>query len=275
MEINAKLQRARVERGIALSQISNATKISTHVLQQIEAGHFDELPGGLLTRGYLRAYASEVGLDPEEIVSAYRAEFEQASPDDEPFTLPKSYADTEARAPGTGMVLTIGLAVIMYAAFFRTSQTTFETDMAADTAAIDVSATPSIEHAVAPARAAQLGSSPAEAANSEGLQIELRPQADCWVSATADGRVVIYRLMHGGERETIDAVEEILLRVGDAAALTYVVNGNAGRSLGASGEPVTIHITRDNAATWLTEEPANPAGDTLPTITGTRQITGI
>ena len=274
MEINAKLQRARVERGIALSQISNATKISIHVLQRIEAGRFDELPGGLLTRGYLRAYASEVGLDPEEIVREYRAEFEQASPEDEPFILPKSYAESEGRTPGTGMVLIIVLAV-MYFAFFRTSQTTIETDMAPDSAAIDVNATPSIEHAVAPASAAQLGSaSPAEAASSEGLQIELRPQADCWVSATADGRVVIYRLMHDGERETIDAVEEILLRVGDAAALTYAVNGHAGRSLGGSGEPVTIHITRDNAATWLTEEPANPAGDTLRTVAGNHVSTG-
>lgn len=115
--------------------------------------------------------------------------------------------------------------------------------------------------AASPQGAPPVGPSPLTAADTEGLQIELRPHAACWVSAIADGRVVIYRLMQSGERATIDAHDDIQLRVGDAGALTYFVNGRAGRSLGGPGEAVTVHITSDNSATWLTKEP--------PQVTGT------
>ena len=232
-----------------------------HVVQQIEAGRFDELPQGIFTRGYLRAFAREVGLDPEEIVGEYRREFERSSPGDESLKLRKSYADTDARTSGAALMLTIALAAIAYFAFMRPAATPPETNTAVETAAIDVvDASPAIEHAVAPAQTGQPAvTSPAGAKDVEGLRLELRPKADCWVSATVDGRLVIYRLMHGGEQETIDAVQEILLRVGDAGALAYAVNGGTGRSLGAPGEAVTVRITTDNAATWLTKEPGQPA----------------
>jgi cytoskeleton protein RodZ len=275
VDIGAKLQRARISRGCTLAQISNATKLSSHVLQRIETGDFDQLRGGLLTRGYLRAFASEVGLDPEEVVSEYRAEFERTPPEDEPFKLRSSYEETDARAPGVALMLTIALAVIIYFAFVKPAQRPSEMDTVAEHAAIDVDAAPTIEHAVAPAQRAQPGGQPPVAAASEGLRIELRPHTECWVSATADGRLVIYRLMQGGERETIDALQEIVLRVGDAGALAYVVNGGAGRSLGASREAVTVRITSDNAATWLTKEPAGPAAGTPETIASTPHITGI
>ena len=275
MEIGAKLQRARIDRGLSLLQITNATKVPSRVLQRIETGHFEELPGGLLTRGYLRAFASEVGLDPEAIVREYRSEFEPTSPEDEPFKLRKSYADTEPRAPRASVFFALAAALIFYLAFVRPADMPPELSTAAGMAAVDVAAAATIEHAVAPAPTAHLsGVSPVRAANPKGLQIELRPQADCWVSATADGRVVIYRLMHGGERETIDATEEIVLRVGDAGVLAYAVNGLQGRSLGARGEAVTVRVTHDNATEWLTPEPAEHAAG-APTIAGTQNVTGI
>ena len=275
MEISEKLRRARLDKGVSLAQIANATKISTRVLERIEGGHFDELPGGLLTRGHLRAFARELGLEPEEIVSQYRAEFERTSPEDEPFTLRKSYADTEQRASLAPAILTVAFAVIIYVAFMRPADTTSEIDTVAGMTALDVAAAPAIQHAIAPAHAARPGTSPVRAADPEGLQIELRPQSDCWVSATADGRLVIYRLMNGGERETIDAVDAIRLRVGDAGVLSYTVNGLPGRSLGAPGEAVTVQVTSDNATTWVTGEPVRPAPGTPPAIAGTHQITGI
>jgi hypothetical protein len=68
-----KLRQQREQRGIALDAISNTTKISTRMLRALEDEHFDQLPGGVFNKGFVRAYARQVGLDPEEAVADYLA----------------------------------------------------------------------------------------------------------------------------------------------------------------------------------------------------------
>lgn len=284
VETGTKLQQARIGKGLTLADISNATKMSSHVLQLIETNNFARLPGGLLTRGYLRAFAREVGLNPEQIVNEYRAECESPSVEDEPFTLRPSYEDKEPGIRHAGLMLIIGFAILMYFAYPKPVQ---ETEIAQETAEVDGDAAPAITAAIASsAHTTQIAPSSVAAADSEGLQIDLRPETECWLSAVADGRLVLYRLMHGGERETINARDEILLRVGDAGALAYFVNGRVGRSLGAPGEAVSIRITSDNSSTWVTNEARRPLADDIngtgepavgvqENLSSTRQATGI
>src|SRR5712671_6425587 len=80
MDIGTGLRQAREARGITLAQLVISTKISPQNLRAIERNAFDLLPGGLFTRGFLRAYAREVGLDPEEIVRQYISEQETHEP---------------------------------------------------------------------------------------------------------------------------------------------------------------------------------------------------
>jgi hypothetical protein len=68
-----KLRKQREQRGIELDAISNTTKISTRMLRAIEEEHFDQLPGGVFNKGFVRAYARQVGLDEEEAVADYLA----------------------------------------------------------------------------------------------------------------------------------------------------------------------------------------------------------
>src|SRR6476659_3604205 len=56
---------------MSLRQIAGATKISTVALEALERGDFSRLPGGIFSRAFVRAYAIEVGLDPEETVRQY------------------------------------------------------------------------------------------------------------------------------------------------------------------------------------------------------------
>jgi hypothetical protein len=94
------------------------------------------------------------------------------------------------------------------------------------------------------------------------LRLEIWTTGLCWISAMADGERAVYRLMHPGERALVEARTGIVLRVGDAGAFRYSINGAAGRPLGRSGEPVTIRMTNDNLES-LYAEPANgfPAED--------------
>jgi len=62
------LRRARQARGLTLQDIAAITKLSPRVLQRMELGDFEALPPGVLGRAHLRAYASAVGLDADELL---------------------------------------------------------------------------------------------------------------------------------------------------------------------------------------------------------------
>jgi len=65
------LREAREAKNITLDQIAYKTKISKHYLQAIEEEEREHFPETVYLRGYLRQYASHVGLDPDKLVRHY------------------------------------------------------------------------------------------------------------------------------------------------------------------------------------------------------------
>jgi cytoskeleton protein RodZ len=66
------LRSERLNQGITLEEISRETKISTRMLQAIEDGNTESLPASVLVKGFLRAYAQKLGLDPETVILRYQ-----------------------------------------------------------------------------------------------------------------------------------------------------------------------------------------------------------
>jgi cytoskeleton protein RodZ len=60
----------RIAAGVSLDQIENSTKIGKHFLRAIEEGRFKDLPGGLLSRSYVRQYAAAIGCSPDPILQS-------------------------------------------------------------------------------------------------------------------------------------------------------------------------------------------------------------
>lgn len=58
-----ELRSQRLSRGIALEQITAVTKISLRHLMALEQDRFQQLPGGILSKGIVRGYAGVLGLD--------------------------------------------------------------------------------------------------------------------------------------------------------------------------------------------------------------------
>jgi len=90
MDVGETLRMAREQQGLSLDVISQRTKIGTEKLRAIEENDIQRLPSGIFLRGFVRAYAREVGLDVEDTVNRYIAQFEsQASivEDDTPYAL--------------------------------------------------------------------------------------------------------------------------------------------------------------------------------------------
>ena len=63
--------------------------------------------------------------------------------------------------------------------------------------------------------------------------------------------------MAAGEREIIDATDEVILLVGDSQACSFSINGIVAHQAGKAGQPATLRITRQNYWSFL-----NPAATT-------------
>jgi cytoskeleton protein RodZ len=68
------LKRERELRQISLREISEATKINLRYLDALERNDFRHLPGGVFNKGFVRAYAQFIGIDPEAMAMAYLEE---------------------------------------------------------------------------------------------------------------------------------------------------------------------------------------------------------
>ena len=69
-----ELKRERELRGIGLREVAEATKVNIRYLEAMERDDFQHLPGGVFNRGFVRAYAQFIGVDPDAMVNAYLME---------------------------------------------------------------------------------------------------------------------------------------------------------------------------------------------------------
>jgi len=255
MSIGADLRHAREQRGWSLEQLSSRTRIAVSKLAAIEANSFDRLPDGFYRRAFLRAYAREVGLDTERVVDAYCA---QCADPSQPATPADASARHAATSPRRLDRLSPGIQVLLLAIFGTAAAITLTYVTPRQTPssiAISTQTTPAAEKSpvseqpvvgtggasasIAPAALqAAIGHSP--------LQVEVQAEGPCWLGATADGERLVYRVLNKGEHVTLQAHDELVLRIGDAGAFRFTVNGIPGKRLGDAGDDVTLRLTPSN-----------------------------
>jgi cytoskeletal protein RodZ len=74
-DFGGRMKRLREERGVALRDIAERTKVSVAVLEALERNDVSRLPGGIFSRGIVRAYAEQVGAEPDGTVREFAARF--------------------------------------------------------------------------------------------------------------------------------------------------------------------------------------------------------
>jgi uncharacterized protein DUF4115 len=89
------------------------------------------------------------------------------------------------------------------------------------------------------------------AARLDSLNVTLTALRPCWVGAIIDGGQRTERMMKQGETLLLHAYDEVILRVGDASALSVILNDRPTKSLGGDGEVVTRRITKANLPTFV------------------------
>jgi cytoskeleton protein RodZ len=276
-DFGGKLRAARERRGVSLRQIANATKISVAVLEALERNDISRLPTGIFGRAFVRAYAIEVGLDPEETIQDFIAQFPGDS-----FTAghPASsqVEDHEAHESDRRMATTfvrliaisvpVAAAVMYFGLSGRPDLSTEAAPAPAETAAPP--APPPAEPTVPPVSPAvsapetvpvtpptgSSGTAPTEAPSTsapaaEMVTVGLTVTRPCFVTATVDGKRTLNRLLEPGEKHSVEIRKELLLLVGDAAGIRMTLNGIDAKPLGRAGDPATVRLTPTSFKNYL------------------------
>jgi cytoskeletal protein RodZ len=69
--LGSYLKEHRERRGMSPAELSRVTRIPLASLEAIESDRFDELPGEVFVRGFLKAYAQAVSLVPADVLARY------------------------------------------------------------------------------------------------------------------------------------------------------------------------------------------------------------
>lgn len=104
------LRRHRESRRMSVEEISRATRVPMSSVERIETDRFDELPGEVFVRGFLKSYAMSVGLAPDEVLARYTSSRRVAwvTP------LPISSPSKPARGRRFGVAIAFVLLLILF-----------------------------------------------------------------------------------------------------------------------------------------------------------------
>jgi len=252
MSTGERLRRARLDAGKTLHQVAAETKIQLWILEAIERDDLSRVPGGVFIRGYLTAVARAVGVSPSEVVTAHSPET-PPPPAVTPVPSPPPDPNEGSTTPLWQYVVIV--AMVLAAAVLWRNMTRSSSEVATALAP-PPSATAPRPPAPSPAPAVGLpteaGATATTGATPPGspvephdgdpgtttnapLVVQLHANDEVWIEADADGERKVYQLFEQGQELRLEGQKEIRLLVGDAAAVTYTINGKPGRPLGGTG----------------------------------------
>jgi len=280
ISVKSKLKAEREKIGVTLEQIASDTHISLHHLKSIEEGRYEDLPGGLYNRAFLRTYCEFIHLDPDEILERY--EQETAPPSGR-----HSRADGNVRKGGiafgispvfmwslmllisaTGIFMSRKWIAEIFSPYFSHSSSSGDPykSLAAPLPEfpdqLDISVPESSGTTRTPLISVQSPGQSAAISNNEGgtassntphplIHMELAATEQCWVVIERDGTPAVRKLLEPGEMESLGAVEKLFILLGNAGGVHLKINGMPAKRLGETGEVLRLLITEKNIPNLL------------------------
>jgi cytoskeletal protein RodZ len=261
MSIGAQLRASREARGLSIDAVAHTTRVQPRILAAIERDDVRAVPPRPFGRGFVKAYAREIGLDGDQTTRDYFAQFVPVVPAAQPEAEKQPPARVTTGLPrawrlglaSLGALAAIAIAVVA-------SRPAAKAESSAGVA--NVVGTSGVTSTSAPASAAKTTDAvpvvpPVSAAATPAaapvpaapLTIVLTATMPSWVTADADGRRALFKTVAPGVPETILAKREIVIRVGNAGALAWRINGRELGPMGRIGQIRDVTITPTSAAT--------------------------
>jgi Uncharacterized protein conserved in bacteria len=236
------LRAAREEKQWSLTYTEEITKIRVRYIQALEAEEYGILPGTTYTKGYLRTYAKQLGLNPDEIIALYNPSL---APEAETTKIISKIPTTKPHPKWVRPVRVGIMAVVAVGLVFGISHWTQSHEKAAETAYTSpLPSSPKTETSKSTpppttpsVPASQNSPSNVVAATQDGLTAQLVFTQPCWVVVQVDGQPSLQGTFASGTSKEVKGAKKIeLVTVGNAAGLSVTLNGKALPALGKSGE---------------------------------------
>lgn len=105
------LKNEREARGFSIDEISNATKISPGQLRALESDDLSSLPPAAYIKGFVKAYAKHIGLNPDEAIIRFENYLQEIDEEDNASTEFLGPATFKRDTPHIGIVLAAGIVI--------------------------------------------------------------------------------------------------------------------------------------------------------------------
>lgn len=260
MDVGRALHDARIARGLYIAEISQRTKLRSSLIEAIEAGDFEACGGDVFARGYVRAIATAIGIDPSPLVEAMGASSAASSLEPEnPATVDIWKLERRSRVPSEWRVWgVLALAAVAIVGAFAWQSRNSGQGPALDasalpsvtttaTASVTPEATPMATPSSAASTTASTNGSPAATPPQETaptvVQGKIVLTVTCtqtsWLRITNAVGTLFEGMLKAGERRSMSSDTSVTVRVGNGAGVTLTVNGTTYGNLGGPGEVVT------------------------------------
>lgn len=310
------LREAREKQGLTYKDIEKGTSIRALYIEYIEKGEYDELPGDVYTKGFIRSYANFLKLDANALVQAFTAERHKGAapaaeqkpaapkaaqekpqakkpeaPSAQPAAKPVEKVEKAAKAekiekvekpaeqpaapkqeaaPRKAPVQPKATAVkpqpkqqpkkapASKPAAPRFTAQDFNEPKRSNGKLIAIVAvvlvvlagavyalSGSDDSAKKPApQQTQQVEAPAPKTY-DGVEVTATFTADCWLEVKADGKTVYEGTFKKGDSQTWKGTDRVTVRVGDAGAVSFSVNGKDLGTAGKTGQVANKTFTKD------------------------------
>ena len=250
--IGETLRKERERQRMTIQDVEDGTSIRASYIEAIENGEYDKMPGRVYAKGFVKNYANFLNLNGDEMVKQFVAEVSPAAEVVEQvkdisaekkstsFSISGRRLEIEEKFSSNKFVAAIvAIAVLVGGIFY------FIKDSAPEVAQVDAKKTQEVQPAPPPEQVASVTPAPApETPKVDGVNLQASFSDDCWMLVTIDGAVVYEGVINAGQVMDWKGNNNVNVRVGNAGAVDFVMNGQSFGKLGAEGDVVDRDFTR-------------------------------
>ncbi len=208
MKVNELLKARREAKRLPLQSVHRETRISMVYLEALESGSWETFPAEVYLLGFMRKYASFLGLKPEEVVGMYTRELEAKKAE----AAENEKRETEIKRGGETRLLAKEFAffavLIVVGVWWGVS--------------VYKSGAKQAEKIASPHLKTKLASP--TLVESEPLSLNMKCLSNVWVRVMEDQALAFEGFLAPGSTHKWDAQKEIFVRVGNVAAVQAWLN---------------------------------------------------
>jgi cytoskeleton protein RodZ len=265
----SNLKAAREARGLSLSNVFDATRVSRINLEALENDDFERLPPPVYTRNFIRKYAQAVGVDEKPILDRYEKHRLGLTPSRKETEVQKPWPEDGRRYRflfGT-LAAVIVSGVLVYAIFLydQSGRSLSPVKTGESTPQAKIIPAPSVEHPstvgtnplpealsvdpstpamtkTVPAPTASAALPPAATLSGKKLHLVIETVELTWVRITEDRNPPLQLLLKPGDRIERMASDSFLLDIGNAGGINLIFQGKPLGSPGKRGQVIHVRL---------------------------------